>query len=125
MKKTLFTILFLLPILCTSAQEAAKAQINSKDDFAALLNSGKDIGELTNIMKSELLRMVGDKSVILEDYAASLAQAKEGTDLDDFTQLVLKMVDCMAKVQPSPDWDMVKSVITATYQAHLRLKEDK
>ena len=125
MKKTLSIILFLLLTLCVSAQEVAEKPIRSADDFSALLNSGKDIDEMADIMKASLHEVLGEKSDILEAYIASLEEAKEGTDLNAFTQLVVKMVDCMKKVEPSPDWDVLKSAITSAYLSHQCIKKDE
>lgn len=90
--------------------------------FMSIVGSGKDINERTQAMRQKLRELLGDKSVILDEYINSLAEANDSTDVHAFTQLTLKMVDCMKKVQPSPQWDALKEAISSSYQFSQYLK---
>lgn len=90
--------------------------------FMSIVGSGKDINERTQAMRQKLRERLGDKSVILDEYINSLAEANDSTDVHAFTQLTLKMVDCMKKVQSSPQWDVLKEAISSSYQFSQYLK---
>jgi len=64
----------------------------SKNLFMSIVGSGKDINERTQAMRQKLRELLGDKSVILDEYINSLAEANDSTDVHAFTQLTLKMV---------------------------------